>query len=455
MKTCCHIDIVSRPNDSPTFHPCGFIFDDDGLFCEFENNIYCIFHAPKQAIIQDTGETKEDFFSRIREDEIKLLNISNLDQRPLLKFGTPTRYIFQKCTILWSVIFNPSDQFFHLEIDNSYFLTDVVINFKSDPDKIAIGIVNISKNIFNDHVSLNLRKVTATLEGNIFHKPLSIRDSEFRSFYFMDNTADNINISKTKFDLASYFNRSTIKSLILGDIDGNTQFGNLEFNLCHIGLTTSNNVKFFGSAKFNSKFYIAPNFIGSTFLGGVDFSGSEFLDKSSTFAESSYRDLKLKMEQARNRHWEGYFHALEYQTIANTKLSKFEKFLSNSYKITSDYGQSPTLSALYLAYTIVIPSFLYFLIRDIHYSSFSQDATCITSYFSSISQAIAQSIETSITSSLKPFFLLGTKENLQKCIDPISEPSFLVKIISSIQGLLILTIFALFLLSVRWKFKRD
>ncbi|MCR4376732.1 MAG: pentapeptide repeat-containing protein [Rhodospirillales bacterium] len=88
-------------------------------------------------------------------------------------------------------------------------------------------------------------------------------------------------------------------------------------------------------------FHVAPDFHGAQLHQGCTIEKAEFLDVKSLHAPSAYRTLKLAMEEMRN--WDGMakFHALEERSLRHQPGTHwFVRFVSWSYDVASEYGQS-------------------------------------------------------------------------------------------------------------------
>ena len=193
------------------------------------------------------------------------------------------------------------------------------------------------------------------------------------------------------------------------------------------------NRNFVGPTTFNTEFYKAPKFHGGHLHQDTDFEYANFYDTRAKSARS-YRTLKLFMEKVRSHREEARFYAYEQKCIRNNKnTSKAIKFASWLYEVTSDYGRNIIRSILSIAVVLIAFTVFYsFLQSNVININLPID-------WNNIRESFIFSIEQSVN----PFYIWK-----------INNISWILKILSTIQSLMVLGLFAILLLALRWNFKR-
>jgi len=193
------------------------------------------------------------------------------------------------------------------------------------------------------------------------------------------------------------------------------------------------NRDFLGSTTFDRcMFRKAPKFHNTTLHQDTGFEDIAFKDTSKEAARS-YRTLKQAMESVRSRREEGMFFALEQRCLRNNKsISASVRFLSWLYDATSSYGQSTMKPVYWMIGILTIFACVYaYLLSPVISMGASFD-------FGILKDAFAMSIKQAVT----PFYIW--KENSELTIS----------LFGTLQSILFLGMFALFLLAIRWRFKR-
>ncbi len=220
--------------------------------------------------------------------------------------------------------------------------------------------------------------------------------------------------------------------------DGSLSFPGLNFS----GSTFKDSVlfinrTFLATTNFDDcTFFVAPKFQGCTLHQDTRFPpGRNFKDHTHT-AAPAYRTLKLDMEKIRARQEEAMFNALEQKCqAAAPEMDRMVKCFSYFYELTSNYGQSlgrPIAGMLGV-------SILFILIHLLMAAGFSWKTL-----FSIIGFTIEQSV-----SPFKVWRLTDSPDWLCSCFDLV-----LLQIIATAHSLLFLAFFGLFILVLRWRFKR-
>jgi hypothetical protein len=237
------------------------------------------------------------------------------------------------------------------------------------------------------------------------------------------------------------------------------------------GKFDAENRQFNGATAFDSThFKYPPQFHGSTLHSNTSFRGCKFKlippeDKNNdpdTFfqnAESAFRNLRHKMEEHRSKHEEARFFGLEVESRRlHSKTSSSEKFFSNLYKATSNYGQNIGSCLKAFASWNVCFFNAYFVLGI----AFNYPAVVLDSkgYFSYPIQTAIFTLE----QIFKPFQIWhpsyfsssGKTKNVTQLVwvDNLSFESFqFIKLIATTQSIGTTVLFALLLIVIRRKFQ--
>ena len=186
-----------------------------------------------------------------------------------------------------------------------------------------------------------------------------------------------------------------------------------------------------------SYFHKAPLFYECKFHQDTSFKGASFNEFSSAAARA-YRTLKLVMEEMRNRNDEALFYSLEQRSLRyEPDIGKAIKITSWLYEKSSDYGSSFVLPVVHLLW---VTAFFH-----VGYS------VCSIDYLAFGSGALAEKIFSSdnviftITQVVSPFSMR----------DSLAGANTIVELFAIIQSIVSLSLVALFLLALRWQFKRE
>ncbi len=191
----------------------------------------------------------------------------------------------------------------------------------------------------------------------------------------------------------------------------------------------------------------APKLDGTKLQADSSFpSESHFKDRSSLQAPARYRYLRLMMEEQRNRLDEGMFFALEQESLLNIRdEGKVRRFftLSNWYRILTGYGQKPGQGAWWFVGLFALASSLYSWMASSCWKIWEQKC--------SVDIDIAtRSAAFGLKQIVSPFSAWRSTEPLDEMVD--SELA--LQILASFQSAGQITLGALILLAIRWKFKR-
>jgi hypothetical protein len=203
------------------------------------------------------------------------------------------------------------------------------------------------------------------------------------------------------------------------------------------------NRKFTSSTDFGNCFFgQAPRFEGATIHQATIFPPeSQFNDVSSTFATSAYRTLKLAMESARARREEAIFYSLEQKSLRRRKqdIPFFDRLASYLYDFSTRYGQSFTRPLLLLLVVAAVSAAWYAIyISPIIDWSAEFD-----------SRYVRDGVEFSVAQIVNPFGIWRLTST------SASDVTLGVKLLATLESILTTALLALFLLGLRWRFKRE
>ncbi len=474
---------------------CQFNIGEGSLISLSDGRRACQFHAPLQDTngngtekakwneggnknfngevgnqIRNAGRKKVDLSGVVFPVEIKF---SDCECRPDFEQAT-----FHKAVVFRGVSFPEESSFkktnFLDAVDFQYSKFASTTSFVSA--KFS-GASNFSNTVFTkdaDFTGLKFKNKTsftettfedkATFEKTVFAKEASfdrtkfIGDADFVGSQF-NSEVDFANTIFTK--NANFFNTVFKGSLKFTEV----QFeGPANFNVDDEGLPSSfpeldfSNSTFKDSVSFINRkflttsnfdecvFFVAPEFQGCTLHQDTKFpQGRNFKDHSPD-AAPAYRTLKLDMENSRARQEEAMFYALEQKCqAADSKTDCVVKRFSRLYELTSNYGQSlgrPVASmsgvsvSFFLIYLLMATGFSWKTLASIEFS------------WKTLGPTIGFTIEQSV-SPFKVWRLPVSPEWLSSGVDLV-----VLKIIATLHSSLFLVFFGLFILVLRWRFKR-
>lgn len=236
------------------------------------------------------------------------------------------------------------------------------------------------------------------------------------------------------------------------EVKGDADFSGSE-NLPSVGLLEFGRTVFRGNANFNTRkfangahfhrctFHKPPTFFACTFHQDITFPHTgNFKDTSSASAVAAYRTLKQGMEGLRARREEGTFYALEQRSQRQQAgtLRWPERAMSWLYGSVSDYGQNFSR-----------PVWLFGLVGVIFAAVYAAFITGVCAPCKPDWWAIWRAAKWSVEFSVNPFSVWRK--------EPVADVAHwgILQLVATFQSLAALTLIALFLLALRWRFKRD
>ncbi len=323
------------------------------------------------------------------------------------------------------------------QLSNSSFVEAVFEQGFSVNDS-SLQSANFTKTSFKGPV-----KMTGTIAHGMFASAHFEGAAIFRSACL--DSCDFLNVT---FEESADFNNTTIQNEIVFDkaefksnfifssSDGESR--DLPFLGC--SETTFNRGANFSNREFNAParfkstvFFHAPLFHGCKFHQDMDFPEMKnFKEKSGKSASRAYRTLRYAMEGFRATREQSMFFALEQISFRNSDASRIdEKIVSILYQWLSNFGQSISRPLIWFLGIL-------FTFAQIYCWS-SSVMGCLACYSKAFQFAVLQYV--------KPFSVWIPKADGELCDWPV----LLLGTIQSITGLTLIT---LFLLALRWKFRR-
>lgn len=191
-------------------------------------------------------------------------------------------------------------------------------------------------------------------------------------------------------------------------------------------------------------FEIAPQFQNCILHQDTTFSDADFPDRQGADyvdAASAYRTLKLAMENVRARDDEARFYAYEQQSLRLKRDTAFSvKFLSWLYEKTADYGRAFMRPVYCLFGTLLIFSLIYLAARS---------DVLIT--WAVTWGDVEDVVRFALQQVFHPFGLLR-RQALSSGTEVEAVPLWLA-IVAALHSVLTLSLFALFLLAIRRRFR--
>lgn len=224
-------------------------------------------------------------------------------------------------------------------------------------------------------------------------------------------------------------------------------FHTISFNGCSFQEVDFTNRKFKSKTDFTAcVFNKAPNFHGCIFHQHTIFpSQNNFKDVSTDGAASAYRVIYRAMSDLKDRGYESMFYALVQRSERKSGMQPYHvRVASWLYEVTTNYGQSIGRPLVVLLLVTIFFSCLYALL-----------ASPVIDVYASIDWGIVgNSIDLSVFQIVKPFAFYSDKSTKMVQILLRGHP-ITFKLTAICQTIFSLSLVTLFLLSLRWKFKKD
>lgn len=284
-----------------------------------------------------------------------------------------------------------------------------------------------------DFVEVLFSKVTI-FDDALFRDMVRFDNTQFMSVTAFTNTVFLSDVSFNWLDSKRH-SETTPSNENTGD------FRYLDFSGGSVaGVVDFSNRKFQNTTDFRERLFEAPpKFHNAGFHQETKWRGAVFLGTEQEDAEQDYRTLRLAMDATKNRPQEGIFFALEQKAMRHqAKWWELKAIASHLYDLSCGYGQSASRPLAWLAGVTLVFGLFYLAASGVRWVdwAFASDLTSFT-----------------LRHVVKPFTVWGRE------IDELIAPfhgglSIWVKLLATLQSLISLGLFALFLLALRWQFRR-
>jgi len=373
-------------------HPGPFDISDISL--EKVEFLGCQFHGPCQ-------------FSGKNIDRLMFNNVFFLGGRRVMELNVKKGLLFRSCTFQQDV---------HVE--------RCVITLEGSINKKHRASFVIGKCNFEDSIYIS---DTIVEDGRLDFWGTSVKGLV---------SLKNLDLEGLEFGVPAYFEESRRRM-------DEVHCGNIK----NVGSTSFANRLLISSTDFSTfSFGEAPDFHGTALHPDTRFPESDkFPDRSSAFASSRYRTLRLEMEGRRDRAAEGMFFALEQESMKNAGSgSSFAKFFSfnNWYGMLAGYGQLPQRTLKIMAWLIVFWWCVYVAMRS---NCIPTDSSC--RFDSSLLWNAGAFV---VKQTFSPFSAWRGVAPLEA----LTVSPLLIQTLATLQSIVSTALFALFLLALRWRFKR-
>ena len=253
---------------------------------------------------------------------------------------------------------------------------------------------------------------------------IPLTHSTFHGTTIFEGDFYNLDLSHCNFSGPTYFTS--------GRTISNSTFNYATFE----GIAYFSGNTFCGTTSFtNTTFKTKANFDDCRFGQDTDFTFTKFENSSiSPETEASFRTIRKAMSENRNHQFEGKFYALE-QKCNRQRFSFWNpiKTFSCLYDWLSEYGTNPGRAGLFLL-GIQLP----------FYAIYSK-LLC--------NQAL-KPLSFTFAQVFKPFDIFSYKSMSYQPIEKAVQHSPSLPYISAFHSILTISIFAIFLLALRWRFRK-
>jgi uncharacterized protein YjbI with pentapeptide repeats len=429
-----------RINGISKFEECVFSERVDFSFAYFKEN---------------SSFENSEFNSDLKFNESRFVDSSNFSSCRFnnisfegVRFSNDT--FFKECLFLGQVNF--SNCYFDKNIDLQGFIFKDKIDFSNSN---FLGSLNLNKSIFENEIKFyhTVFDEKVFIEDVWFKKKVQFSNSKFnQSVYFSNSAFDKTADFKGVFFNAGAFfdvnkeNFKTPKFQFIESVIVIPKINEINFDgSIFRGTTSFQNRKFSFLTNYSQcMFFKAPNFHNSEIHTNSIFPTlKNFKDTNCKEAAIAYRTLKQFMEQHRARDEEAMFFALEQKSKRNDPdTTRTSKIFSYLYDLFSSYGRNVGRPIAFIFGFICLFWFIYLLFLSPTINpKLELDIGLIWQTFGFI-----------VEQSVSPFRVWRISEI------PFGDKNvnlLLLKLIATFQSLLILSLFGLFLITLRWKFKRE
>lgn len=436
---------------------CHLSYLDNELF-QFAGEEWCIFHLPFE---DNEGNKSIKYNYSVEESGIVTKKIIDyINTRKSKGLGCDLSHVYFPGEINFYLTL-PALNLSSSEFKDDAFFVDLVIDeslLKDEKGKppVRSSFYNIK---FNGRCSFVKSKIK------------TIHHTDFRKckftvccLFFDSEFTNDVTFKDAEIKCDANFKNATF----LGDLSiENIQFGggfdfqytlgeSTEYKSPRIRFFDAKNIKIKGDALFtnrqftgnvnftNAEFNVAPDFSGCDIHESIIFpTTKDFKDTHSLFSPTRYRVLRNSMSKIKAHREEGMFFALEQISLQNTnKISKTDALLSSAYKLVSNYSENAIRPLIILLSLYIFFSIIYALI-----------ISPVINFEANIDWSlIRESFEFSFSQITQPFTIFNPK--ITATTNQFINGSCWLKPFAAIQSFLSISCIALFILSIRWKFKK-
>ena len=413
--------------DFSEYESCQFDMGEEELI-QFKNNDYCLFHLP----VSDKGNQK---------GKLTYSEKYNCSQEYVDSFNEKLiKYLDETCQLN--------------EVESRTDYTGIIFPGKISFDNKVLDGFDFRYCKFYGRAQFVATIFTVSSEfSNVeFYESVSFFNAKFSAPVIFDNTIFHgdfhISYSGNNHDIERVIREESErdnKEVTSEDIDEKLKSiallpgGSFEHCCFKKEVSFQNRIITSGLSFKGAVFYRAPKFYNCVLHQETYFpSYKNFEDTNSEDAFHRYRVLKLAMENVRNRSDEAGFFTLEQRSLRSNK-PWYKNYFSFSYlyDITSEYGINAARTLLWLFFVITGFGVLYSKASSHDYP-----------------KNILIGFENAITNVLRPFQVWRSSESASLAELYSVEPLLLLKIAMSMQSIVCLSLLAVFIISIRWRFKR-
>ncbi|HSW69138.1 MAG TPA: hypothetical protein VLI69_03125 [Gammaproteobacteria bacterium] len=381
---------------------------------------------------------RSDFIERLtshrivtRFDSCKFYGKIDLSKKDFSNFNFSNAHFYELISLVNCEISNT--YFFNAKFfGGSSFISCTFVNCSFEKSNFYKSAVFTESHFFN----LTTMEEESNLNNATFHEDVFFNNSVFDPKF----TFKNLTFSK----LADFsFSESClVKKNFIGNIFYSIKFENCKFEEVNFNNRIFKSTTDFSSCVFNK----APYFFNCIFHQHTIFPPQKnFKDTHSKSAAHAYRALYRAMSDLRDRGYESMFYALIQKSERKSGIQPFHvRIASWLYEKITNYGQDIGMPLLWLLVITLLFSLCYAMLKS-----------PIINFSASINWAIiGNGIDTSIKQIVKPFsFYSDSGNTFFNSLTTTDRVYF--KIFAISQTIFSWSLITLFLLSMRWKFKKD
>lgn len=440
---------IKRPNPFSYLHDgCQFIFDEAAM-TEVDGRHYCPIHLPLHLGKNAWSDNQKEELGRYCRQACINARDSDLDVIDLTGLVMPIRFDGRHIFCPDNAAILLSHCIFHKGVSLSALRSSRGIYISSS------AFLDVSEMMEIDHLMVlgDCQFQRVSFEGSVFGR------GNFERCSFPEHAR----FDKAVFDGSAEFGRATFEGtctfqgaefrgglwLLSGENNGiankNSAVAN-NFSACKFyGVADFSDRKFTGATDFSgAQFHCAPKFHNSSLHQDTSFENAVFHDITSQGAARAYRTLKQEMERVRAWDVAGRFFNLE-QSAKLAEISGIDRYLAVAYNLISNYGNSTTRPIA--AFTVANAAFMFVYFVYMTASAFSKNTIITTENLHGL-------LRFWLMQMAHPFSALKELHNSYGMF-PQGDVSLFIGVLAGMQSITTLTIFALFLLALRRRFKLD